>query len=106
MRGGSAIKRECDAQGAVKVGQAAITGAGGLPCRHVIHAASMHLGGRTTADSLRSSMDDTFRLAQEHGVRTIAVPAVGTGIAGFSKAECARVMARCVTRRLAGGWQP
>src|SRR5260370_7683715 len=106
MRGGSAIQRECDAHGPVEVGKAAITGAGELPCRHVIHAASMHLGGRTTADSLRSSMDDAFRLAQEHGVRTIAVPAVGTGIAGFPMDECAPVMARCVTRALTGGWQP
>jgi O-acetyl-ADP-ribose deacetylase (regulator of RNase III) len=51
-------------------------------------------------------MDHTFRLAKEHGVRTIAVPAVGTGIAGFPMDECARVMAGCVTRALAGGWQP
>src|SRR6266478_57720 len=106
MRGGSAIQRECDAHGAVKVGQAAITGAGELPCRHVIHAASMHLGGRTTADSLRSSMDDAFRLAQEYGVRTIAVPAVGTGIAGFPMDECARVMASAVRDAFRGGWSP
>src|SRR5260370_21115213 len=104
MRGGSAIQRECDAHGPVEVGKAAITGAGELPCRHVIHAASMHLGGRTTADSLRSAMDDAFRLAQEHGVRTIAVPAVGTGIAGSPMYEYARRQAGCVTRALAGGW--
>jgi O-acetyl-ADP-ribose deacetylase len=47
-----------------------------------------------------------FRLAREHGVRTIAVPAVGTGIAGFPMDECARVMADCVDRALARGWQP
>jgi O-acetyl-ADP-ribose deacetylase len=106
MRGGPAIQRECDVHGPIKVGEAAITGAGELPARYVIHAASMHLGGRTTADSLRSSMDHAFRLAREHGVRTIAVPAVGTGIAGFPMDECARVMAGCVTRALADGWQP
>lgn len=82
-RGGPAIQQECSAHGPVKVGEAAITGGGELPVRHVIHAASMQLGGRTTAASLRSSMDHVFRLAHEHGVRTIAVPAVGTGIAGF-----------------------
>jgi len=106
MRGGPAIQRECDVHGPVEVGEAAITGAGELPARYVIHAASMHLGGRTTADSLRSSMDHAFRLAREHGVQTIAVPAVGTGIAGFPMDECARVMAGCVTRALADGWQP
>jgi O-acetyl-ADP-ribose deacetylase (regulator of RNase III) len=105
-RGGAAIQRECDAHGPVKVGEAAITGGGELHARHVIHAASMQLGGRTTVESLRSSMDHVFRLAREHGVRTIAVPAVGTGIAGFPMDDCARVMAGCVDRALAGGWQP
>src|SRR5260370_26346911 len=105
-RGGPAIQRECDAHGRVKVGDAAITGAGELSARYVIHAASMHLGGRTTAESLRSSMDHVFRLAREHGVRTIAVPAVGTGIAGFPMDECADVMSDCVDRAVAGGWEP
>ena len=105
-RGGPAIQRECDAHGPVKVGDAAITGGGELSARHVIHAASMHLGGRTTAETLRSSMDHVFRLARDHGVRTIAVPAVGTGIAGFPMDECAHVMSDCVDRAVAGGWQP
>jgi len=105
-RGGPSIQRECDALGPVKVGDAAITGGGDLPARYVIHAASMQLGGRTTAESLRSSMDRVFRLAQEHAVRTIAVPAVGTGIAGFPIDACARVMSDCLDRAVAGGWQP
>jgi O-acetyl-ADP-ribose deacetylase (regulator of RNase III) len=105
-RGGPAIQRECDAHGPVKVGDAAITGGGELSARYVIHAASMHLGGRTTAETLRSSMDHVFRLAREHGVRTIAVPAVGTGIAGFPMDECAHIMSDCVDRAVAGGWQP
>src|SRR5207244_4981151 len=91
--GGRAIQDECDAHGPVRVGEAAITGAGELRARYVIHAASMSLGGRTTRSSLKSSMDDVFRLAHQHDVTTIAVPAVGTGIAGFPLDECARVMA-------------
>jgi O-acetyl-ADP-ribose deacetylase (regulator of RNase III) len=43
-RGGAAIQRECDAHGPVRVGEAAVTGGGELPARHVIHAASMQLG--------------------------------------------------------------
>lgn len=105
-RGGPAIQRECDAHGPIRVGEAAITGGGHLPARHVIHAASMQLGGRATNDSLRSSMDHAFRLAKEHGLRTIAVPAVGTGIAGFPMDECARIMGECVDRALSDGWQP
>jgi O-acetyl-ADP-ribose deacetylase (regulator of RNase III) len=79
-RGGAAIQRECDAHWPVSVGQAAITGAGELPAHHLIHVASMALGGRPTASSLKSSMDHSFRLAREHGVRTIAIPAVGASL--------------------------
>jgi O-acetyl-ADP-ribose deacetylase (regulator of RNase III) len=105
-RGGPSIQDECTAHGPVRVGEAAITGAGALPARHVIHAASMSLGGRTTAESLRSSMDATFLIARERAVKTIAVPAVGTGIAGFPLDECARIMAACVSRAFSTGWQP
>lgn len=104
--GGATIQQECDAHGPVRVGEAAITGAGELPAHHVIHAASMGLGGRTTAHSLRSSMENAFRLAREHGVRTIAIPAVGTGIAGFPMDDCARVMAGCLRAALISGWEP
>lgn len=105
-RGGPAIQRECDAHGPVKVGEAALTTGGELTARHVIHAASMALGGRTTAESLSSSMRHSFRLAREHGVKTIAIPAVGTGIAGFPMDECATVMADSLKSAIAEGWQP
>jgi O-acetyl-ADP-ribose deacetylase (regulator of RNase III) len=105
-RGGAAIQGECDAHGPVNVGEAAITGGGELPAHHVIHAASMALGGRTTAGSLKSSMDHVFHLAREHDVRSIAIPAVGTGIAGFPMDECARVMAVSLRDALKTGWTP
>jgi len=105
-RGGSTIQKECDAHGPIKVGEAALTSAGELPARHVIHAASMALGGRTTAESLRSSMDHAFRLAHENGVGTIAIPAVGTGIAGYPMEDCALVMAGSLSQALAEGWKP
>jgi len=105
-RGGPTIQAECDAHGPVKVGDAAVTGAGELPAHHVIHAASMALGGVTTAESLQSSMENAFRLAQQLGVKTIGVPAVGTGIAGFPIDACAVVMARALRHALDNGWTP
>ncbi len=102
--GGPSIQEECDAHGPIRVGEAAITGAGKLRARFVIHAASMSLGGRTTRDSLKSSMDHVFSLAHQHRVETIAVPAVGTGIAGFPIDDCARVMAECLQAALNAGW--
>jgi O-acetyl-ADP-ribose deacetylase (regulator of RNase III) len=105
-RGGAKIQKECDAHGPIKVGEAAITGAGDLPARFVIHAASMGLGGITTSHALRSSMDHALRLARENGVRSIAIPAVGTGIAMFPMDECAIIMANTLHDALAGGWSP
>ena len=105
-RGGPAIQSECDRHGPVQVGQSAITGGGELPARHVIHAASMHIGGVTTAVSLRSAMDDALRLARENEIRTIAIPAVGTGTAGFPISECARVMAASLRDAQHLGWHP
>jgi O-acetyl-ADP-ribose deacetylase (regulator of RNase III) len=103
---GPAVQDECDAHGPVQVGEAAITGAGRLRARYVIHAASMSLGGMTTRTSLHSSMAHVFRLARMHDVDTIAVPAVGTGIAGFPIDDCARVMAECLRSALTDGWEP
>jgi O-acetyl-ADP-ribose deacetylase (regulator of RNase III) len=91
-KGGDAIQQECDAVGSIPIGGAAITTAGQLRARHVIHAASMQLGGETTARALRSSTAHTLRIAGERKLRSIAFPAVGTGIAGFPLTECAQIM--------------
>ena len=102
-RGGPSIQQECDRHGAVEVGQAAITGAGNLPARFVIHQASMRLGGRTTADALRRSTRAVLALAEKHGLKTLAFPATGTGIAGFPLRDCARIMLAEVREHLARG---
>ncbi|MGH9814019.1 MAG: macro domain-containing protein, partial [Candidatus Acidiferrales bacterium] len=75
---------------------------GKLKARFVIHAASMQLGGRTTAESLRASTRNSLARAAEKGLKTIAFPAVGTGIAGFPMRECAEIMLEEVVRHLKG----
>lgn len=101
-RGGDEIQRECDAIGTIPVGAAAITTGGKLPARHVIHAASMELGGRTAAKALRTSTAISLRIAADRGLKTVAFPAVGTGIAGFPMRECAEIMLAEVRNHLAG----
>jgi O-acetyl-ADP-ribose deacetylase (regulator of RNase III) len=96
-RGGPTIQQECDRIAPIAVGEAALTGGGNLPARYVLHAASMRLGGRTTREALRSSMDACFRICREHGITKLALPAVGTGIARLSMTDCAEVMAETVT---------
>jgi O-acetyl-ADP-ribose deacetylase (regulator of RNase III) len=92
-KGGETIQEECTAIGSIPVGYAAITGGGRLKARYVIHAASMSLGGvRTTVKSLRTSTEHSLRLAAERGLKTIAFPAIGTGVSGFPVDECAEIM--------------
>jgi len=93
-KGGEEIQRECSIIGSIPVGYAAITGAGKLKARFVIHAASMRLGGGTSAESLRHSTAHSLRIAHERGLKSIAFPAVGTGIAGFPLKDCAEIMLR------------
>lgn len=101
-KGGDAIQRECDAIGSIPVGFAAITGAGKLKARYVIHAASMQAGRRTTLETLRGSTTHSLRLASERGFKTIAFPAVGTGVAGFPLKDCAEIMLRVTAQHLRG----
>jgi O-acetyl-ADP-ribose deacetylase len=101
-KGGEVIQRECDAVGSIPIGGAAITSGGKLRARFVIHAASMQLGGETTARALRTATAHSLRIASEKGLHSIAFPAVGTGIAGFPLSECAQIMLREIAEHLKG----
>ena len=91
-RGGGAIQAECERIGSIPLGEAAITSGGNLTARFVIHAASMELGGRTTRSSLADAVRNSLLRATENRLRSIAFPAIGTGIAGFPLDQCARLM--------------
>lgn len=91
-QGGPAIQEDCDRIGPIALGEAAVTTGGRLKALYVIHTASMHLGGRTSAESLRDSTRASLMLAEGKGLKSIAFPAIGTGVAGFPMEECARIM--------------
>lgn len=99
-KGGPSIQEECNRIGRVPLGEAAITGGGQLKARFVIHAASMQLGGQTTAENLKASTRNSLLRAEEKKIRSIAFPAIGTGIAGFDTRRCAEIMLRTVTEHL------
>jgi O-acetyl-ADP-ribose deacetylase (regulator of RNase III) len=101
-RGGPSIQAECDAIGPIAVGDAAVTGAGKLPARFVIHAAGMPPGGSASEESVRSSVRRSLELAREKGCRSIAIPAVGAGIAGFPVQRCAEILIEEARAHLAG----
>jgi O-acetyl-ADP-ribose deacetylase len=102
-KGGESIQEECNEIGSIPVGYAAITSGGKLKARYVIHAASMGLGGiRTTSKTLRTSTAHSMRLAAERKLKTIAFPAVGTGVSGFPMDECAQIMLNEAVQHLKG----
>jgi O-acetyl-ADP-ribose deacetylase (regulator of RNase III) len=102
VKGGPAIQQECDKIGTIPLGEAAITGAGLLRARHVIHAASMRLGESTSEENLRAATRNSLMRADENSLKTIAFPAIGTGIAGFPIERCAQAMLEEVRTHLSG----
>ncbi|HEX9666168.1 MAG TPA: macro domain-containing protein [Thermodesulfobacteriota bacterium] len=99
-KGGDLIQNECNEIGSIPLGEAAITGAGNLRARYVIHAAGMHLGGRVSEVSLKDTTNNSLLRASEKNLKKIAFPAIGTGAGGFPMKDCARVMVDTVSEFL------
>lgn len=99
-KGGQEIQQECNKIGPIKVGQAAITTAGKLPAKYVIHAASMQLGGVTSKESLESSVRQCLEIAEKYKLNSIAFPAIGTGIARFPIEQCAKIMIKVILNHI------
>src|SRR5687767_5133688 len=102
-KGGQSIQEECDRIGGTPVGTAVVTGAGKLPMKHVIHAVGPHWGEGDEDRKLSAAVRSALALADRHGLRSIAIPAVSTGIFGFPMDRAARVILTEVHRYLQGG---
>ena len=102
QRGGPAIQAACDAHGAIAVGEAALTVAGDLPARYVIHAAVMDPGGAASEESVRASLVRSLELANAKECESLACPALGAGVGGFPMQRCAEVSLEEARRHLAG----
>jgi O-acetyl-ADP-ribose deacetylase (regulator of RNase III) len=106
-RGGPTIQRESDAwvrqHGRVVTGSAAITSGGRLKARHVIHAVGP-VYDRTprSAELLASAVRASLQLADDHALRSIALPAISTGIFGYPLEEAAQVMLKAAITYLRG----
>jgi O-acetyl-ADP-ribose deacetylase (regulator of RNase III) len=74
------------------LGDAVETTAGEMPARWVIHAATMELGGPTSAEIIERATESTLARAEELGCRSLALVAFGTGVGGFPLEEAARIM--------------
>jgi O-acetyl-ADP-ribose deacetylase (regulator of RNase III) len=101
--GGPDVQRESDRRAPIGLGEAVETTAGEMPARWVIHAATMELGGPTSADIIRRATAATLWKAEELGARSLALVAFGTGVGGFPLAEAAEIEAEEVRRHLDSG---
>ena len=90
--GGPDVQRESDAVAPIGLGEAVETTAGDMPARWVIHAATMELGGPTSAEIIERATRSTLAKAEELGASSLALVAFGTGVGGFPLDECARIM--------------
>ncbi len=94
--GGDEIEDEAVALGPIKVGDAVATGAGRLPARYVIHGAVMGQDLQTNGKLIGRTTLRCLEVADELGLESVALPAFGTGVGGFSLDECARIMVDAV----------
>jgi O-acetyl-ADP-ribose deacetylase len=101
-KGGPQIQQECDRIGGTFVGGAVITTGGRLKARHVIHAVGPQMGEGDEDAKLRNATLNSLRVAEEHGLKSIAFPAISTGIFGFPIQRCAEIMLTATAEYLRG----
>jgi O-acetyl-ADP-ribose deacetylase len=90
--GGPEVQRESHQKAPIGLGEAVETTAGDMPARHVIHAATMELGGPTSGEIIDRATRSTLAKAEELGCSSLALVAFGTGVGGFPLEEAARIM--------------
>jgi O-acetyl-ADP-ribose deacetylase (regulator of RNase III) len=101
--GGAPVDEESRRKAPIGLGDAVETTAGDMPSRWVIHAATMVLGGPTSADIIRRATAATLWKAEELGAKSLALVAFGTGVGGFPLDEAASIEVEEVRRHLESG---
>jgi len=91
-KGGAIIEKEAMRQGPIPVGQAVATTAGMLKARFVIHAAGMGQDLATSASLVRQATESALQIGKRLKIKSLAFPAIGTGVGGLGLVECARAM--------------
>jgi molybdopterin converting factor subunit 1 len=92
MKGGPTIQAECDAQAPIATGEAVLTGGGRLPARYVIHAVGPRYGEEEAEEKLAEATRRSLAVAEGAGLRSIAFPAISTGVYRFPIARAAEIM--------------
>ena len=101
--GGESIQAECSRIGGTPVGTAVVTGGGKLPAAHVIHAVGPRMGEGDEEKKLAGATRCSLEVADRHKLKSIAFPAISTGIFGYPLDACARVMLETTIDYLGSG---
>lgn len=101
-KGGWEIQEESNKIGYVPVGHAAMTGAGRLHAKAIIHAVGPRWGEGDEDEKLKSAVLSALRIASDSGFRSISFPAISSGIFGFPKDRCASIIVKTIVDFLKG----
>jgi O-acetyl-ADP-ribose deacetylase (regulator of RNase III) len=104
-RGGSKIQEECNKIGGIHVGEAVMTTGGNLKAKYVIHAVGPIHGEEHEDEKLKDATLNSLVLADKNRLKSIAFPAISTGIFGFPKDRCATIMLSTTIAYLEGHTQ-
>ncbi|MGE4357312.1 MAG: macro domain-containing protein [Candidatus Omnitrophota bacterium] len=99
-KGGKEIEEEAIEKGTIEVGEAIFTSAGKLPCRFVIHAATMGMDFKTDEFRIRNACKNALELAEKLNIKSIAFPALGCGVGGFPYEAAGKIMTQVVFKHL------
>ena len=91
-KGGKTIQEESNKIGFVRVGSSAMTSSGNLPCRAVIHTVGPQMGEGNEDQKLSNAIKSSLELATQNAFKSISIPAISSGIFGFPKDRCAKIL--------------
>ena len=91
-KGGPKIQEECNKIGGTFVGGAVITTGGNLKAHHVIHAVGPRMGEGNEDEKLKNATLNSLKVLEEYGLKSIAFPAISTGIFGYPIQKCSEIM--------------
>ena len=91
-KGGIEIEQEAISLGPIRPGESVLTTGGKLPAKYVIHCAGMPPGGRATSWKVISSVQHALDIASQHNIKSVAFPAIGSGVGGLSEYESAKAI--------------
>ncbi len=99
-RGGMSIQEELKSFGTISAGEAVITSAGELNSKYIIHAVGPRFQEDDSEKKLRTTLLNALNMAEEKGIRRIAIPPMGAGFYGIPLDMCARVMLEAIKKHI------